>query len=190
MAAEAAAKRTTVDRLESQDCQCWHLRKKRADRIRELKDCCEQAILENCYRATRSYRYASHHEGYTLTNLSSFGADVSSSATNFPGLDAPLIKNRLPQLCKSFVSKSFANDSPRPQFTTKGGDYEQILKAETLDDLIMTEFEEEHGAFSNIDELHRLGALIASSSTGSYAVFCRSEEHTSELQSRVDISYA
>lgn len=183
---EVRTKRTTVERLESPDCQCWPFRKKRVDRVRELRDCCEQVILENCYRATRSYRYASHYEGYTLTNLSSFGADVSVSASAFPGLDAPLIKNRLPQLCKSFVSKSFANDSPRPQFTTKGGDYEQILKAETLDDVIMTEFEEEHGSFSNIDEMHRLGALIACSSTGSYAVFCIDYENATRPECELD----
>ncbi len=186
MATTEEKKRTTVERLQSPDCQCWYLRKKKAERLQELKDCCEQVLVENCYRATRSYRYASHYEGYTLTNLSSFGADVSVSANSFPGLDAPLIKNRLPQLCKSFVSKSFANDSPRPQFTTKGGDYEQILKAETLDDLIMTEFEEEHGSFSNIDELHRLGALIASSSTGSYAVFCIDYDNITRPECELD----
>ena len=187
MAATAEVKkRATVERLQDPDAQCWALRKKKADRVRELKDCCEQVLMENTYRATRSYRYASHYEGYTLTNLSSFGADVSVSANNFPGLDAPLIKNRLPQLCKSFVSKSFANDSPRPQFTTKGGDYEQILKAETLDDLIMTEFEEEHGSFSNIDEMHRLGALIASSSTGSYAVWCIDYDNITRPECELD----
>lgn len=179
-------KRTTVERLQSPDCQCWALRKKKADRVRELRDCCEQVLVENTYRATRSYRYASHYSGYTLANLSSFGADVSVSASNFPGLDSPLIKNRLPQLCKAFVSKSFANDSPRPQFTTKGGDYEQILKAETLDDLIMTEFEEEHGSFSNIDEMHRLGATIAASSTGSYAIFCIDYDNITRPECELD----
>lgn len=179
-------KRIVIDTLSNPDCQCWPYRQKRADRVRELKDCCEQILVENCYRATRSYRYASHHEGYSLTNLSSFGADVSVTATNFPGLDSPLIKNRLPQLCKSFVSKSFANDSPRPQFTTKGGDYEQILKAETLDDLIMTEFEQEHGHFSNIDELHRMGALLAASATGSYAVFCIDYDNCTRPECELD----
>ena len=188
MATPTTAKtpKQTVERLQSPDCQCWPYRKKKADRARELRDCCEQTLVENCYRATRSYRYAAHHEGYTLTNLSSFGADVSVTATNFPGLDSPLIKNRLPQLCKAFVSKSFANDSPRPQFTTKGGDYEQILKAETLDDAIMAEFESEHGAFSNIDELHRLGALIAASSTGSYAVWCIDYDNATRPECELD----
>ena len=186
MEAKQETKREFIDRIQSPDCQCWPYRKKKADRLRELRDCCEQTLVENCYRATRSYRYASHYEGYTLTNLSSFGADVSVTATNFPGLDAPLIKNRLPQLCKSFVSKSFANDSPRPQFTTKGGDYEQMLKAETLDDVIMSEFEEEHGAFSNIDELHRMGALIASSSTGSYSVWCIDYDNITRPECELD----
>jgi hypothetical protein len=183
---KATVQRTVVERLENQDAQCWPYRKARVDRVRELRDCCEQILVENCYRATRAYRYASHYQGYTLTNLSSFGADVSVSAGTFQGLDSPLIKNRLPQLCKAFVSKSFANDSPRPQFTTKGGDYEQILKAETLDDLIMAEFEEDHGAFSNIDEMHRMGALIASSSTGSYAVWCIDYQNLTRPECELD----
>lgn len=178
--------RTTIERLESPDCQAWAYRRLRVDRVRELRDCCEQIMVENCYRATRAYRYASHYQGFTLTNLSSFGADVSVTATNFPGLDSPLIKNRLPQLCKAFVSKSFANDSPRPQFTTKGGNYEQILKAETLDDLVMAEFEEEHGAFSNIDEMHRMGALIAASSTGSYALWCIDYDNATRPECELD----
>src|SRR3989304_428604 len=132
MPTNEALKRQTVDRLQRADCEAWHLRRKKAERARELVDLCERSMIENCYRATRSYRYASHYSGFGLTNLSSFGADVSVSASNFPGLDSPLIKNRLPQLCKSFVAKSFANASPWPEFTTKGVDNEQILKAETL----------------------------------------------------------
>jgi hypothetical protein len=160
------------DKLSTTDPECWYLRRKKAEAAKELVDLCERSMIENSYRATRAYRYASHYEGYALTNLSSFGADVSVSASNFPGLDAPLIKNRLPQLVKSFVSKSFANDSPLPQFTTKGGDYEQTLKAETLDQAIATEFAQEHGGFNDSSEMHRHGALIAASSVGTYGVFC------------------
>jgi hypothetical protein len=186
MATAEVTKRPVIERLQNPDVQCWAFRKKRVDRVRELKDCCEQILVENVYRATRAYRYASHHEGYTLTNLSGFGADVTVNMNGMAGFDSPLIKNRLPQLCKSFVSKSFANDSPRPQFTTKGGDYEQILKAETLDDAIMAEFEQEHGAFSNIDEMHRLGALIACSSTGSYAVWCIDYDNCTRPECELD----
>ncbi len=170
------------------DCEAWYLRRKKAEAATQLVDLCERAMVENCYRATRAYRYASHYQGFTLTNLSSFGADVNVGDRHLEGWDAPLIKNRLPQLCKSFVSKSFANDSPLPQFTTKGGDYEQTLKAETLDQAISTEYREEHGSFGNIDELHRMGALIASASTGTYFVFCIDYDNATRPEAELDDS--
>lgn len=170
------------------DCEAWALRRKKADAARELKDVCERTLVENCYKATRAYRYASHYEGFSLTNLSGYGADVSALPGNFPGLDAPLIKNRLPGLVQSFVAKSFANDSPLPQFTTKGGDYEQQLKGETLDQLITTDFGEEHGAFNDVHELHRMGATIASSSTGTYWVFCIDYDNIERPECELDDS--
>ncbi len=170
------------------DCEAWYLRRKKAEAATQMVDLCERAMVENCYRATRAYRYASHYQGFTLTNLSSFGADVNVGDKNQDGWDAPLIKNRLPQLCKSFVSKSFANDSPLPQFTTKGGDYEQTLKAETLDQAISTEYREEHGSFGNIDELHRMGALIAAASTGTYFVFCIDYDNATRPEAELDDS--
>jgi len=171
------------------DCEAWYLRRVKAKACSELKDLCERAMVENCYRATRAYRYASKFSGYTLTNLSSYGADVSASGRPLDtSWDAPLIKNRLPQLCKSFVAKSFANDSPLPQFTTKGGDYEQTLKAETLDQAIATEYAQEHGSFSDVAELHRHGALIAASSTGTYFVFCIDYDNATRPEAELDDS--
>jgi hypothetical protein len=170
------------------DCEAWYLRRTKAKACEELKDVCERAMVENCYRATRAYRFASKFQGYTLTNLSSFGADMSVADKPLAGWDAPLIKNRLPQLCKSFVAKSFANDSPLPQFTTKGGDYEQTLKAETLDQAIATEYSQEHGSFSDVAELHRHGALIAASSTGTYFVFCIDYDNATRPEAELDDS--
>lgn len=170
----------------SWDCEVWYLRRKRADAAREMVDLCERAMVENSYRATRAYRYASHFEGYSLTNLSSYGADVTVSATNMQGFDAPLIKNRLPQLVKSFVSKSFADDSPLPQFTTKGGDYEQTIKAETLDQTIATEYAQEHGAFGDLAEMNRHGATIAATATGTYAVFCVDYDNATRPECELD----
>lgn len=170
------------------DCEGWYLRRKKAVAAAELKDLCERAMVENCYRASRAYRYASKYSGYTLTNLSSFGADMSLNDKPLQGWDAPLIKNRLPQLVKSFVAKSFANDSPLPQFTTKGGDYEQTLKAETLDQAVATEYAQEHGSFSDLAELHRHGAMIAASSTGTYFVFCIDYDNATRPEAELDDS--
>jgi hypothetical protein len=178
----------TKTEFKNWDCEAWYLRKTKAEACEGLRDLCERAMVENSYRATRAYRYASKFQGYTLTNLSSYGADMSAGGWPVDGWDAPLIKNRLPQLCKSFVAKSFANDSPLPQFTTKGGDYEQTLKAETLDQAIATEYAQEHGSFSDAAELHRHGALIAASSTGTYFVFCIDYDNASRPELELDDS--
>jgi hypothetical protein len=184
----ATSKTDIKEKLSNWDCEAWHLQRKKADRARDLKDLCERTMFENCYRASRAYRYASYYEGFALTNLSSYGANVTPTDTALPGLDAPIIKNRIPQLCKSFVAKSFANDSPLPQFTTKGGDYEQTLKAETLDQLITVEFGEEHGAFNDVHELHRMGGLIAAAATGRYFVFAIDYDNLTRPEAELDDS--
>lgn len=159
------------DAIKNGDAEVWAFRRVKADAARDLVDLSERAILENCYKASRAYRFASLFEGFILTNLSSWGADVTASDKIFPGLDAPVIKNRCRSLCQTFVAKSFANDSPLPQFTTKGGDFDQINAAEDLDDAICSEYAQPHGQFSDIHEMHRHGGLIATSSTGQYGIF-------------------
>jgi hypothetical protein len=174
--------------LGSWDCEVWHLRRKKADAARDVKDLCERTMVENSYKATRAYRFASHYEGFSLTNLAGYGADVNVTTASLPGWDSPLIKNRLPGLVQNFVAKSFANDDVLPQFTTQGGDYEQQLKAETLDQLITTDFGEEHGQFGNIHELQRMGGTIAAAATGRYYVFAIDYDNLTKPEAELDDS--
>jgi hypothetical protein len=174
------------DTIKNCDAEVWMLRRKKADAARDLVDLSERAMIENCFYATRSYRFASLFEGFSLTNLSAWGADVTASDTIFPGLDAPVIKNRCRSLCQTFVAKSFANDSPLPQFTTKGGDFDQVNGAEDLDQAICTEYAQPHGQFTDIAEMHRHGALIATSSTGQYAIFAIDYDNASRPEAELD----
>jgi len=163
--------RKLEDRLRNADAEAWMLRVNQADAARDLVDLSERAMVENCWRATRAYRFASLYEGFTLTNLSTWGADLFPGNV-FPGLDAPVIKNRCREMVRAFVNKSFANDSPLPQFTTKGGTFEQVAAAEDMDQAICAEYKEPHGAFGNKAELDRRGGLIATAATGQYDVWC------------------
>lgn len=176
--------------LANTDSDCWYLRRKKAEAARDLLDLSERVLMENSYRATRAYRFASLYEGFSLTNLSTFGADVTNSGQIFPGLDAPVIKNRCRALCLTFVSKSFANDSPLPQFTTKGGDFDQVNAAEDLDQTVCAEFAEEHGQFGDLAAMHRHGALIATASTGQYAIFCIDYDNACRPECELDDTLA
>ncbi len=185
-----AALKLRDEAISNLDADCWMLRRKKADAARDLLDLSERVLMENSYRATRAYRFASLYEGFSLTNLSTFGADVTNSGQIFPGLDAPVIKNRCRSLCATFVAKSFANDSPLPQFTTKGGDFDQINAAEDLDQTVCAEFAEEHGQFGDLASMHRHGALIATASTGQYAVFCIDYDNASRPECELDDTLA
>ncbi len=171
--------------IKNADSEVWALRRTKKERARDLVDLAERSIVENSYYATRAYRFASLFEGFSLTNLSAFGADVCPSDM-FPGLDAPLIKNRCRSLCKTFVAKSFANDSPLPQFTTKGGSFDQVNGAEDLDQTICVEYAQEHGQFNDIAEMHRHGGLIATASTGMYAIFAIDYDNSTRPEGELD----
>jgi hypothetical protein len=174
------------DILKNTDSDCWYLRRNKEHAARDLLDLSERAIIENCFYATRAYRFASLFEGFVLTNLSAWGANVAPSNDIFPGLDIPVIKNRCRSLALTYVAKSFANDSPLPQFTTKGGDFDMINAAEDLDQTICTEFSQPHGQFSDIHEMHRHGALIATTSTGQYAIFCIDYDNATRPEAELD----
>jgi hypothetical protein len=179
-------KRSIEDTANNLDADCWMLRRKKSDAARDLVDLSERAMMENCYKASRAYRFASLYEGFNLTNISAWGADVTNSTNIFPGLEAPVIKNRCRALCQTFVAKSFANDSPLPQFTTKGGSFDQVNGAEDLDQTICAEFAEPHGQFNDVAEMHRHGALIAAASTGQYAVFCIDYDNATRPECELD----
>lgn len=157
----------------SSDAEIWAYEKTQSESARLLWDLAFQAVRENCYRATRAYRFATLFSGYTLTNLQGYGANVTPTFEDtFPGLDFPIVKNRCRTLAKTFIAKSFANDQPEPQFTTRGGNFEQGLKADLLNGLMIADFEAPHGGYKNIHQLHCMGGLIATTSTGRYYVFC------------------
>ena len=174
--------------LQNADAEAWMLRKKPEDARRDLVDLAERAIVENCWRATRAYRFASLYEGFKLTNLSSWGADVTNTNGIFPELDVPLIKNRCREQVRAFIGKSFANDSPLPQFTTKGGTFDQIAAAEDLDQAISAEFKEPHGQFNNKAELDRHGGLIAAAATGQYDTWCIDYDNATRPEFELDDS--
>lgn len=171
--------------VSNSDCEIWMLRRDPAAAATDLVDLGERAILENCWRATRAYRFASLFEGFQLTNLSSWGADLAD-CNIFPGVDAPVIKNRCRSLVRSFVAKSFANDSPLPQFTTKGGSFDQISAAEDLDQAICAEFKEPQGAFANKAEMDRAGGTIAAAATGQYDVWCLDYDNATRPELELD----
>ncbi len=176
--------RKLEDALKNRDCDAWMLRTSEADAARDLVDLSEQAMVENCWRATRSYRFASLYEGFSLTNLSSWGADLCDN--RFPGLDTPVIKNRCRSLVRAFVNKSFANDDVLPQFTTKGGTFDQVAAAEDLDQAICAEFKEPQGAFASKGEMDRHGGLIASAATGQYDVWCIDYDNATRPELELD----
>jgi hypothetical protein len=131
----------------------------------------DEAIVENTYRAQRATRFGSLYEGYRLTSLgSSWGADFGRSNV-FEGLDIPIIRNRCRRGTLTLMNKLMASDSPLPQFVCKGGDYEQQLKAENLDQVITVEYDQEQGDFADVHELHRHGGTLAIGSVGSYGIF-------------------
>jgi hypothetical protein len=178
--------RKIEDSIKNADSDAWMLRREPAIAASDLVDCSERAILENCWRATRAYRFGSLYEGFQLTNLSSWGADVSSFDGIFPGCDAPVIKNRCRSLVRAFIGKSFSNDSPLPQFTTKGGTFDQVAAAEDLDQAICAEFKEPQGAFASKAEMDRHGALIAACATGQYDVWCIDYDNSTRPELELD----
>lgn len=141
----------------------------------------DEAINANLFRASRAYRFASLFEGYTLNNLSGFGAEVNNDQI-FDGLNVPVIRNKVRRLVMTVINKAFANDNPVPQYTTRGASYDQSLKAENIDDLMMTEFDQEQGDFSDIHELWRQGGTIATSATGRCYIFAFPGEENVEAE--------
>lgn len=148
----------------------WNRRRNVKEAAKALCGWARQSIIENAYRANRAYRFASLFEGYRLTALSSFG--ISFDSKLFPELDRPMVRNKCRRLTLTVMNKLFANDSPQPAFMTKGGDWEQRLRAEYLGDVVTTEFDEEvNDDFGDLHELNRHGGTFATSAVGSYGIF-------------------
>lgn len=151
--------------------ECWWQLEDAKEAAMALVCWADESIRANSYRASRAYRFASLFEGYTLTNLSSFGAQVDNDQI-FDALDVPVIRFTCRRKVLTFINKALANDNPVPQFVCNGADYEQTLAAENMDDVIMTEFDQEQGGdFSDVHELWRHAATIATSATGRCYIF-------------------
>ncbi len=159
----------------------WWARKTADEAAKTLVKWADDAIRQNLYRASRAYRFASLFEGFTLNNLSSFGAEVNNDQV-FDGLNVPIIRNKTRRLVMTVVNKCFANDDIAPQFVTKGADYDQMLAAENLDDAMMAEFDQEQGDFSNIHEMWRHLGMIATSATGRGYIFAFPGENQVEAE--------
>lgn len=161
--------------------ETWWARKTPQEAAEALVCWANDSIQNNLYRASRAYRYASLYEGYTLTNLSSFGADMSIDAV-LDGWNVPVIRNKCRRLVLTVINKAFANDNPAPQFVTKGADYELTLAAENIDQAVMAEFDQEQGEFSDIHEMWRHAGTIATSATGRCYIFAFPGETQVEAQ--------
>lgn len=169
----------------SNECETWYLAETQAAAARLLVDMGQKTLLERAGIATTAYRYASLFEGFELENLSSWGADTSN-ANVFDDDESKQLKNKVKPLSLAFMNKSFANDDTTPQFTTQGGDYEQGLKARLLDKVCASEYVHKHGMFDSIHDMHRHGAIIASSATGEYYVWAITYENSKEVQAELD----
>lgn len=163
-------KQLATDKGRTQANSTWWKLKDSVEAAKALVCWSDESIRANLYRASRAYRYASLYEGYTLNNLSSFGADMTNDQV-FDGLNVPVIRNKCRRLVLTVINKAFANDNPAPQFVTKGADYDQALAAENMDQAIMAEFDQEQGDFSDIHEMWRQAGTIATSATGRCYIF-------------------
>lgn len=168
------------------DVEAWNLETDQQRAALALVDCSNKAICENIYRATRAYRYASLFEGFRLSNLSSWGADIGDGRVFGDSESDVIFKNTCRSQVFAFMNKSAANDSPRGQMLTKGADYEERLKAETLDMVIDEEFSCEQGQFDSIDDMHRHGVLVATAATGSYFIFGVVYENSTRPEAELD----
>lgn len=148
----------------------WHLRKTKADAAKALVEWSDESIQENGPHASRVYIYGSAYEGYTLTNLNSFGADLRTDLV-LESLTIPVYVNRIRAMVQTHVAKTGRNDNPRPQFVTNDADYEQAQSAEVMGHVVNAEYSCEHGAFPDIDHLFCKLQLLVESCLGRGWVF-------------------
>lgn len=148
----------------------WHLRKTKAEAAKALLEWSNEAIQENGPHASRVYIYGSAYEGYTLTNLNSFGADLRTDLV-LESLTIPVYVNRVRALVQTHVAKTGRNDNPRPQFVTNDADYEQAQAAEVMGHVVNAEYGCDHGAFPDIDHLFTKLQLLVESCLGRGWVF-------------------
>lgn len=130
----------------------------------------QQAIKDNYARRGEARLFAGVFEGVELTSFDGTGYDYANRDV-FPDLAQPIIKNTLRAIVMTAVAKLTANDTPLAQFMSNQGGWEDGVKAVRMGRLVDVEVEQPQGQFATLHELHRHGATLAMSSTGSYMVF-------------------
>lgn len=156
----------------------WWDRASPAEAAKALVQWSDECITANRGRAALAYVYQRGVEGYSLQDFGNHGHDVSGLVSGiFQDLQdgatetIPVIINKARTLIWTFVAKASANDTPVPLHVTNGADYEQELRAENLDEVILAELNQQHGMFKTCAELDRFGVTMATASTGRYWVF-------------------
>lgn len=148
----------------------WFLRDSKEEAAKALVEWSDESILDNGPRASRTYMYSSAYEGYTISDLRAFGADVRSDLV-LEGIDVPIYVNRIRSQSATFVALTGANDNVVPQFVTNGADYDQALAAEMMGDVVTAEYAQRHGAFADFHSLCRKLELMVTSALGRGWVF-------------------
>jgi hypothetical protein len=148
----------------------WYRCNMPEDAAQLLLKAAQLAIKDNFTRRGEARLFAGCFEGLNLTSFDGTGYDYSDREV-FPELNQPIIKNTLRSIVMTAVAKLTANDTPLAQFMTTAGGWEESTKAVRMGRLVDAEVEQPQGQFATLHELHRHGATLAMSSTGSYMVF-------------------
>lgn len=151
-------------------CDQWYRLENLEEAAQALQDACVRAIQNNEARRTEALAFGSLFEGVELMSFNEHGYQFDNHEV-FPDLDVPVVRNTCRSIVQTAVAKMTAQDSPLPQFMSNGGEWDTRIKATRLDRLVTAEYELPQGCFANLHELFRHGALLAMSSTGSFAVF-------------------
>jgi len=150
--------------------ELWHRVDNEADAATLLLKEAQDAIEANATRRTEARTFASCTEGVELT---SFGADgyQYDNTEVFPHVNQPVIKNTIRSIGMTAVAKLTANDTPLSQFMSNGGGWEESVKAVRMGRLVDAEVDQPQGMFATLHEMHRHGATLAITCTGSYLIF-------------------
>lgn len=165
-----ASKSSRYDDRKQMAPSTWHLETDRTRAAKGLVQWSDESIVANWPIASRAYLYASAYEGYMLTSLNSFGADVACDLT-LGDRDVPVYVNRIRAIGKAFVAKTGANDDPVPQFVTNAGDFAQRQAAEDMDGVVCAEYSSQQGAYADFHGLCRKLELMVTTALGRGWIF-------------------
>ena len=130
----------------------------------------KEVIQDNHSRRSEARLFASLFEGVELTSFEGNGYQYDNTEV-FPHINMPVIKNTLRSIGMTAVAKMTANDTPLAQFMTNQGGWEEQTKSVRMGRLVDVEVEQPQGNFATLHEMHRHGATLAISATGTYMIF-------------------